>query len=132
MRSESRQEAKEWLARADRDLLIARRALEYLPSLSDQGVFHAHQAAEKSLKALLAAEDQEIPRTHDLVRLVNRCAEIDKEVRAFEGAAQTLNPPYATQFRYPGESVEPEIDEAHEAITFAETIRDHIRNRLDS
>ncbi len=44
--------AAEWLAHADRDLLMAERGLEP-PPIADLVCYHAEQAAEKAVKAHL-------------------------------------------------------------------------------
>lgn len=58
--------ARAFLARADADL-AAVRALEQLDDVPDEIVgFHGQQAAEKLLKAVLAANGIDFPRTHSL------------------------------------------------------------------
>ena len=56
-----------WLAKADSDLDAGRLLLANGPY--DIACFHAQQAIEKLLKALLAFYDQSAPRTHDLEEL---------------------------------------------------------------
>jgi HEPN domain-containing protein len=129
MPPEALEEAQDWLVRAERDLLMAWRALEGNPMLADQAAFHAQQAAEKALKAFLAASEHEIPRTHNLELLVGLCQIMDAEFVRFRDTAQTLNP-YATQFRYPGGALEPSPDEAQEAINLAAETVSFIRNRI--
>lgn len=59
------------LARADADL-AAVRALETVDAVPDEIVgFHSQQAAEKLLKAVLAAHGIEFPRTHSLLYLLD-------------------------------------------------------------
>ena len=60
----------QWQGKADMDLAAA----EYLLSasgFSDIICFHAQQAAEKYLKAVLALKGIEIPKTHDLKLLLS-------------------------------------------------------------
>lgn len=60
------------LARADADL-AAVRALETADAVPDEIVgFHSQQAAEKLLKAVLAAHGIEFPRTHSLRYLLDQ------------------------------------------------------------
>ena len=54
-------EAREWLERADLDLRLAERALQVPPPLAGGAAYHAQQAAEKALKAFLAAHNQAFP-----------------------------------------------------------------------
>lgn len=55
-----------WLKAAEEDALVARSVGSIAPGAA---AFHWQQAAEKLLKALLAAAEVDIPRTHDLVYL---------------------------------------------------------------
>jgi HEPN domain-containing protein len=58
--------ARAFLERADADL-AAVRAMETADEVPDEIVgFHGQQAAEKLLKAVLAAHDIEFPRTHSI------------------------------------------------------------------
>jgi HEPN domain-containing protein len=129
MQPEALREAQDWITRAARDILMAERALSGNPALPDQAVFHAQQAAEKALKAFLAANDHPFPKTHNLERLVERCEGIDPDFTQFRSAAQILNP-YATQFRYPGGQLEPSQQEADEALELADAIIEFVRERL--
>jgi HEPN domain-containing protein len=121
MRPEARREADEWMQRAQRDVLIAARALQGTPTLPDQAAYHAQQAAEKALKAFLAASNQRLQKTHNLEHLVTRCRTIDTNFGEFVRAARTLTP-YATLFRYPGGPLEPTVDEAERAVQLAREI----------
>jgi HEPN domain-containing protein len=126
MQPEARREADEWVERAQRDLLIAVRALQGTPTLADQAAYHAQQAAEKALKAFLAANNQALRKTHNLEQLVTQCQVIDARFGEFLASARTLNP-YATLFRYPGGPLEPAVDEAERAIQLAREIVDFAR-----
>jgi HEPN domain-containing protein len=91
--------ARQLLVRADDDVAAARALLD-VPDVSDFIIgFHAQQAVEKALKAVLATLRVEYPFTHDLELLVALC----------EGAGLTLPgeladvprlSPYAAQLRY--------------------------------
>jgi len=60
--------ACEWLQKARRDIRVAELALG--EDLYDEVAFHAQQAAEKALKAVLVALGARPPRTHSLERLL--------------------------------------------------------------
>lgn len=65
------------LQKAEGDLAAAR-LLASDPSQADHVVgFHAQQAVEKSLKAVLAVREVEIPLSHDLGFLVKLCEAAD-------------------------------------------------------
>jgi len=61
--------AKELLEKASNDLVAARATIATGQAL-DTVCFHAQQAVEKSLKAMLALHDIEYPRRHDLDELI--------------------------------------------------------------
>ena len=58
MRPEAVSEAREWLERAELNLRLAERALRIPPVLAGGAAYHAQQAAEKALKAFLAARSR--------------------------------------------------------------------------
>ena len=62
----------QWLSRARSDLVLAQMTEDQrlLPEIL---AFHAQQAAEKALKALLVHHQVEFPRTHVIALLVNLC-----------------------------------------------------------
>jgi HEPN domain-containing protein len=67
--------ARAFLQRADADL-AAVRALEELDAVADEIVgFHGQQAAEKLLKAVLAAHGIDFPRTHSIRFLLDLLAD---------------------------------------------------------
>lgn len=65
--------ARGWLLKAHSDLNACNRTLE-ADGPYDTTCFHAQQAIEKSLKALLAFHGQAVPRTHDLEELQRLCS----------------------------------------------------------
>jgi len=64
--------ARRWLSKARTDLVLATVVLERdREGLAGwAAAFHAHQAAEKALKAVLVARDEDPPRIHNLRALV--------------------------------------------------------------
>jgi HEPN domain-containing protein len=61
--------------------------------------FHAQQAVEKALKAVIAGRQADFPFTHDIEALVELCEEAGLELPAEIHAAQRLSP-YAGATRY--------------------------------
>jgi HEPN domain-containing protein len=76
--------------------------------------------AEKALKGFLASRDHDLERTHDLRRLIQVAARYDHSFASSFNAGITLTP-YATAYRYPGESatIEPSRAEFVEAVELA-------------
>lgn len=75
--------------------------------------------AEKSLKAYLVYQGEKIERTHNLIKLVYLCSNLDKNFESLTSRAKTLNP-FSTQHRYPDEYDIPDIDDTLEAIELSE------------
>lgn len=94
--------AQEWLNRALDDLRVARHTLTLKPDCPYAIVcFHAQQAVEKSLKAILTRLGRQFPKTHDLTELVPLLPDSLRE-QLTEIEFNRLNP-YAVEARYPGD-----------------------------
>lgn len=111
------------------DLAAARRLT--VPGLYHNACYHAQQAAEKSLKALLLHETTIFPKTHNLSRLVDAIRVPQPTFPDFVLESAVLNE-YAVDMRYePNVLTDVDDDEAQAAIAYAETIMDRIRQFLD-
>src|SRR6267378_1729811 len=87
------------LARAAEDELMARSLLP-VEGVTDAGIgFHAQQAVEKSLKAVLALRVIEFPYSHDLDVLLELCEENDVEGLEELAEAGRLTP-FGVRLRY--------------------------------
>jgi HEPN domain-containing protein len=86
----------------------------------DTAIYHCQQAAEKAVKGFLAFHDHRLERSHDVERLVDLATAYEANFKHYEEAAITLTP-YATAYRYPGEStsLEPSRAEFEEALKLA-------------
>lgn len=122
-------EAREWLARAERDLQAARNELTAAAPLPEISAYHSQQAAEKAMKALLTARAVPFPHTHDLVQLQAQCQALEPDFAGLLAASQTLTP-YATLFRYPGGALAPPAAEAEHALGLADGIVRLVRLHL--
>lgn len=122
-------EAREWLERADLDLRLAERALQIPPPLAGGAAYHAQQAAEKALKAFLAAHNIPFPLTHNLTVLLPLCQALDPAFGQFGVVAATLTP-FATQFRYPGGPIEPAVRDARQGVQDAAGLVSFVRRQL--
>ena len=114
---------QDWLHNARSDLLLAqtrrRRGILYAHLC-----FHAEQAAEKSLKAVLVALGVSFPKTHDLAFLIDRFPPtITLPTELIDLPKLTK---YAVQQRYPGEAIpvtradhRQAVHQAEEAVAWA-------------
>lgn len=93
--------ARQWLAKARSDLVAAERLIA-AGGPYDAVCFHAQQAAEKALKALLAFAQAPILHTHNLEDLQAACAQLTSvsvpaRLSAWELSELT---PFAVEARY--------------------------------
>lgn len=91
-----------WLAAADRDMRIARYLSSDLGEFKDGICFHAQQAAEKFMKALIISRHTRPARTHDLVNLLSALRDLGIDLSDLEEDARFLTP-FAVDLRYPHE-----------------------------
>ncbi|MGH7721963.1 MAG: HEPN domain-containing protein [Candidatus Dormibacteria bacterium] len=122
-------EARDWISHAATDLRAGRHDLSADPPLIDDALFHAQQACEKAMKALLVLHDQQFPKTHDLSLLGSLCAGIEPAFEPLMRQAAPLSD-YSWRHRYPGPSVEPTMTEADEALAIADRVIAAMRARV--
>jgi len=63
----------EWIAKAEKDYLVAMRELKANPPAGEAVCFHAQQCIEKYMKAILQENEIEFEKTHDLDVLHGQC-----------------------------------------------------------
>ena len=119
---------RNWLEKARRDFITAKNGLDSSEPFTDIICFHAQQAGEKYIKAYLVWQKIEFPKTHSLEDLILIAAQKDSSFSSFIENAEILTP-YAVEIRY-GESEEPAIEDAREAVEIAEQIREFILKKL--
>jgi HEPN domain-containing protein len=129
MPPEKSEEVRAWLHKARHDLLAAARLLEGEAPLADVAVYHCQQAGEKALKAYLTANDHLFGKTHSLVELTLAAAETDPSFLALRQQAESLTP-FVSRFRYPGVSIDPDLDEAHSALRMAAEVLEFVTARI--
>jgi len=121
--------SQDWLRYARADLALAKIPLPE-EGLYEQLCFHAQQAVEKCLKAVLIKFRVAFPKTHSIEHLIDLLpTEIPRNAKLIASARLTG---YATVFRYPGD--EEPVNEAayHEAIQIAESILAWAEQQLGS
>jgi HEPN domain-containing protein len=93
----------------------------------DQVCFHAQQAVEKYVKALLQERGIPFPRTHDVLVLLNLLVPLHPKLRRLRRGSRTLTR-YAVDYRYPGLSTTGR--QARSAVNRALVFRAEIRKLL--
>jgi HEPN domain-containing protein len=118
----------DWLRHAKSDLAVARDVEGNPEVLPNQTAFHAQQAAEKAIKAVMIHQGIAFPLTHDLKELVKRWTNSGRIWPPALANVKTLNP-YAVESRYPGyihqisrAEVRTAIEMAEQVIAWAETV----------
>ncbi len=107
------------LRKAQTDLRIAEKLLR----IGEEPwviAFHAQQAVEKALKAYLVFHNKHFGKVHNIARLIDLCAEVDRDFnQLYEIGIEELYP-LAIEARYPDTGIEVTMDEAGEAVRKAE------------
>jgi HEPN domain-containing protein len=86
-------------------------------------------AAEKVIKGFLIFHNVRFEKSHDIVLLVWQAIDVDPSFSTLIEAAQLLTP-LAVEFRYPGDFVEPELEEFQEAYSAAQSLYNFVLEKL--
>jgi HEPN domain-containing protein len=118
------------MEQAGQDLLAAEALLgRKNQRLSNPICYHAQQAAEKYLKALLLHQGVEFPFTHDLRLLLEL---VSPQIATGVDHASVIGlTRYAIQARYPGEWEPIDRREAQRAVTTARSVGKAVKAVLD-
>lgn len=127
MRDDSKELARVWLRFIENDLLAATALIEELPVIA---AFHVQQAIEKSIKAAIALQGVEPPKTHDLKRLYAMTTAV-LDWSADEGWLAQVSSWVAVS-RYPSDVFGPPPleSEVRHALGQAETLAAEIKVKL--
>lgn len=120
--SEQTEIAKQWLAKAESDLLNADNNLKAENIPYDTVCFHCQQAAEKMLKAYLVARGKEYPISHDLLLILEQITSLDPKAEQLRDTLILLMP-YAVEVRYPDDYSMPSAEDTRQARDAARQIR---------
>jgi HEPN domain-containing protein len=123
-------EARMWMDNAAGDMQVANHLLSTMRPIPVEIIgFHSQQAAEKSLKAVLAYNETVIPRTHEITELVNICNTLGACFDIPEAIADTITE-YAVKVRYRQETRDFIENDAEFAVKQAEKIINMVENYL--
>jgi HEPN domain-containing protein len=128
-----------WLRRAENDLQAGLAIAAAALSSYETAGFHAQQAAEKAVKAILVRHGVEFGRTHDVGALLTLTDSVAPGAADRLAAAEPLTR-HAVDTRYPGsgspdaatvsrEEAARDLDTASAVVTFA---REHLRPFIDA
>ena len=120
---------RQWLAGADNDIEAGEAIVGRVMRSYEAASFHAQQAAEKALKALLIRHQVEFPKTHDLGELLRLAEPMAAGIPQELGDAQRLNR-HAVDTRYPTSGPPVDRDQARSDLTLGAQVRDYARGLL--
>lgn len=109
----------DWLRYARSDLELAR-VVRPDEVLFEGLCFHAQQAAEKALKAVLIAKGVPPPKTHNIRTLLDLLPQEVIAPQEIEDAASLTD--YAVTSRYPGDFESVDEEEYEETVRLAENV----------
>jgi HEPN domain-containing protein len=122
---------EQWLSRAQSNLDRARAGKIRETILYEDLCFDCQQAVEKSLKALLVANDRESPHTHIIARLLETLEQGGMKIPEDVKSAVDLTE-YAVHTRYPGLYEPVTAEEFKEALAVAERVHEWVNALLKS
>jgi HEPN domain-containing protein len=121
--------AHELLGKAANDLIAAEATLP-TGHATDTVCFHAQQAVEKSLKALLTSRGAAYPFTHDLSELVELVMPLFPTLAPYEDRIINLTP-FAVTVRYYGVD-SPSLEEATAAFQLAREVHQLLKDYVNT
>jgi HEPN domain-containing protein len=125
------EEVGQWLDRAAEDLRVAGLVVDADPPMAGAAVFHCQQAVEKALKGLLVQRGKRPTKTHSIQEIGRAITGTDPDLDQMIADADRLSP-YATEFRYPGDLDQPDIDEARRALDLARDVVAKVETRVSA
>ena len=120
---------QQWLKKAERDIKTAEILLEVKIDDYDTLAFHCQQAVEKYIKAYLVGHQIEFRKTHDLEELIHLASRKDESFLDEISFCKWLTP-FGTEFRYPGDYPEVDIETAKKAYNDTILVKETILQRL--
>ena len=114
---------------AEQDLAAAEILLNNTTRLPSVIAFHAQQAVEKCLKAILVRHRIYFPKTHDLGKVLALVAECEPAT-AERLQESTLLTPFGAEGRYPGDAPDLLPGEETRAVQIARHVRDAVNETL--
>jgi HEPN domain-containing protein len=119
----------QWIEKADQDLAAAEILLENAVPLKPIIAFHAQQAVEKYLKAVLVRHQVYFPKTHDIGTVLSLVAACEPAAALALQRAAVLTP-FGVEVRYPGDTPELLPGEDLRAVEIARHARDVVKELL--
>ena len=119
---------KQWLLKANEDLLVVDKLTEYEIIATSSVCFHCQQAVVKFLKAFLIANGVEVKKTHSIEYLLSECTDFDKDFLDIDPKELS---DFGVDVRYPGDMYVPDQDETVEYKNLAFEIKDIVESKIE-
>lgn len=128
MNKETLDFVKQWLIKANEDLFVVERLVEFEIIATSSACFHCQQAVEKFLKAFLILNGVEIKRTHNIEFLLSECSDIDTDFLNID--PKNLSD-FGVDLRYPGDMYSPDESETLEYQKLAIDIKNLVEEKIN-
>jgi HEPN domain-containing protein len=127
MNNEEKNYLLQWIGKAEEDLLVVQQLMLSEIPIKGAIAYHCQQAAEKFLKAFMLYHKLEIPKTHNIEFLLEKCLKIDERFSFVDPGNLT---DYGVEVRYPGDFLEPSLKELETMISVVKDIRELALGKL--
>ena len=118
-----------WIFRADEDLSVVDRLCESDPSAYSSSIcFHAQQAVEKYLKALLVFKGIDFRKTHDVDYLLSECQKVTSDVLDSIDLKRLTD--FGVSVRYPDDFYIPDQSETTHYIRVVKDIEQIVKSLI--
>ena len=122
---------EDWFVKAENDLKAGQGILYYYEDPpTDTICYHAHQVAEKALKGFLIFKSSNMPKTHDLIELINLCIARDNKLTVLKDEVEVLNKYYLEAKYPPDQPIIYPKSEAEEVISIAGRILKTLEEKI--
>lgn len=127
MKESTKNFIRQWLDKADEDLIVVKKLTESELTAKSSICFHCQQASEKYLKAYLIYNEIEPARTHNIEYLLSKCSRYNMEFKKID----PLNlSDFGVHARYPGDFYIPDEEEIYQYIEISKSIRNLVKSTI--
>ena len=127
MNDETKAYIKQWIKRANEDLLVVDKLTEFEIIATSSVCFHCQQAVEKYLKAFLISSGIDIKKTHNIEFLLSECEDIDSDFAEID--PKNLSD-FSVDVRYPGDMYVPSKEETTLHIQIAVYVKNLVLEKI--
>ncbi len=127
MNNETKAFIKQWIIKANEDLLVVDKLTEFEIIATSAVCFHCQQAVEKFLKAFLISNGVEIKKTHNIEFLLSECEDIDLDFAEID--PKNLSD-FGVEIRYPGDMYVPSEKETLEHKQISVSVKNIVEEKI--